>query len=210
MKAVILFLAGASVSLAIAARVRDHQNSNPPADEYGDYHRFVFYAVLEGCYEDGLTAEDIDLIIPPDEHGGRDMQANFVYTCPLCHPTFEALRLYGSREYFYGQKVTRYDTFGQGLDDEAKARLRGTPNERRNAIQDLVSRWITKRADLLRLNKKERATMVEALKEMKDQGEEALKRFQDGGNGGGFVDIYEGWKKCPTCEGAVAAKMGIE
>jgi hypothetical protein len=210
MKAILLFLAGASASLAFAALARDHQNPNPPEGEYNEYHRFVFYAVLEGCYEDGLTAGDIDLIIPPDEHGGRSMSTNFVYTCPLCHPTFEAFRLYGSRKYFYGQKATRYDTFGQGLDDELKAQLRGTANERRTAIQGLISRWVERRADLLRMDKAERAGLGLAMKEMKKKGEEAMQRFQQGGNGDYYAEAYKDWKACPICDGAAGAKMGVE
>ena len=45
----------AAVSFVIAAGGRD-LSPNPPADKYDHFHRFVFYAVLEGCYEDGLIA----------------------------------------------------------------------------------------------------------------------------------------------------------
>jgi len=104
------------------------------------------------------------------------MSANFVYSCPLCRPAFEALRLYASRNSFYGQKVTRYDTFGAGLDSETKAALHGTPNKKRNAIQALISRWIAERSDLLRLDKGERAALKAAMKEMRDEGEKALRK----------------------------------
>ena len=37
---------------------------NPPQGSYGEAHQFVFFAVLEGCYRDGLNDEEIDQIIP--------------------------------------------------------------------------------------------------------------------------------------------------
>ena len=183
------------------------KGSNPREADYGEYHRFVFYAVLEGCYEDGLTSADIDHIIPKAENGKREMSASFVYTCPLCHPAFEAFRLYGSRQPFHGQKVTTYDTFGQGLDEKTRQLLGGAPNERRNAIQSLISRWIGKRAKLLRLDQDERTELMKTLKEMKGEGDAALKRFQNGEHGDYFRDEYQDWKKCPVCEGSVEAKM---
>ena len=197
-------------SLAIAAKVVDRDSPNPPEEEFDSYHRFVFYAVLEGCYEDGVTAEDLDLIVPEADNGEREMTANLVYACPLCHPTFEALRIYASRKPFYGQKGTIYDTFGQGLGDELKAQLQGGATERREAIQSLISRWVARRADLLRLDKIERKALDDALREKKDEGERVLKGFQEGANGGYYKDKNQDWKKCPVCAGADEAPMGIK
>src|SRR6266496_3203022 len=65
--------------------------------------QLVFFAVLEGLYRDGLSNETVDLIIPPGENGkGRFEPEHFVYTCPLCHPAYEAFKLYRQREEFYG------------------------------------------------------------------------------------------------------------
>src|SRR5688572_10638658 len=61
--------------------------------------QLIFFAVLEGLYRDGVINGDVDLIIPPGE-GGKPAfdQETFVYACPLCHPAFEAFRLYRQRQ----------------------------------------------------------------------------------------------------------------
>ena len=182
---------------------------NPPAGEYDDCHRFIFYAVLDGCYESGLDKEDLDLIIPKYEDGGdRDMMVNFVYACPLCHPAFEGFRIYALRQPFHGQKTTVYDTFGQGLDKDTKAKLRAGGNERRTAVQGLITKWVKQRADLLRLNKDERDELAAAIEKKKERGEEMLKSFQS--RGGYFGEAYADWKNCPICSGASNFTMGGE
>ena len=189
----------------------DPRSASPPADHYDAAHRFVFYSVLEGCYEDGLTAEDIDIIIPKREKGGgREMTVNFVYACPLCHPAFEALKIYSSRQPFYGQKTTSYDTFGQGLDNAVAAQLRKEPADRRAAVQKLITRWIGKRMDLLRLDEKERKELLVAIREKKERGEEMLKSFQERGEGDYYGEKYRDWKNCPICSGATNFVMGGE
>ncbi len=209
MKTILVLVSSIAVSLTFVFTVFavGVRGPNPPAGEYSDHHRMIFYAVLEGCYEDGLTNEDIDIIIPKNERGGRKMNANFVHTCPLCQPAFDAFSLYASREKFDGQKVTKYNTFGPGLDDETKKQLRAEPKKRRKAIQGLISRWVEKRADLLRLTKEERSDLQGALKEMKEKGDEALSKFQKYDPGTFFFESYKDWEGCPICEGAVGAKM---
>ena len=182
---------------------------NPPAEEYDETHRFVFFAVLEGCYQDGLTSQDIDLIVPPKDDD-RDLSVNFVYSCPLCHPAFEAFRLYGARRPFQGQKVTEYDTFGEGLEAPLKAKLRGEPGDRREAIKTLITRWIERRADLLRLTGEERETLMEDIKAKQEKGEIALEKFISEGKDGHFGKLYADWKECAICSGAAGASMGVE
>ena len=182
---------------------------NPPADEYDEAHQFVFFAVLEGCYRDGLTTEDIDLIVPPKD-GDRELSVNFVYSCPLCHPAFEAFRLYGARQPFQGQKVTSYDSFGQGLEAPLKAKLRGKAGERREAIKSLITRWIDQRAELLRLTNEERKTLMDDIREKQKKGEAALEKFIAEGEDGFFGKNYANWKECAICAGAAGASMGVE
>src|SRR5437660_7208174 len=74
--------------------------------------QLVFFAVLEGPYRDGVSNEVVDSIIPGK---GRFDPEHFVYACPICHPAFEAFRLYRQREDFYGLKAP-VNTFGPGLD----------------------------------------------------------------------------------------------
>tara|TARA_R110000850_G_scaffold202967_22_gene329116 strand:+ start:250 stop:678 length:429 start_codon:yes stop_codon:yes gene_type:complete len=133
---------------------------------------------------------------------GHPEKTNFVYSCPLCMPAFNAFQLYAARSPFYGQKGTRYNTFGEGVSDEMRARLKGAPKERRQAIQDLIRRWVKRRLDALTLTEEARTSIEENLKEMKDKGEATLKRFKDGSSSDYFAKNYDGWEKCPICSGA--------
>ena len=59
-------------------------------------YRLVFYAVLEGCFEDGLTDADVNQILlkeKPDTH----YYEHFIYACPVCMPTMHALETYRQR-----------------------------------------------------------------------------------------------------------------
>jgi hypothetical protein len=57
-----------------------------------DVGPFVFHAVLEGLYTDGVSNEVVDKILKPD------LLANFVHQCPLCHPAYQAFLLYRDRQ----------------------------------------------------------------------------------------------------------------
>src|SRR5947209_6991276 len=75
--------------------------------------RLVFHAVLEGLYEDGVTDDVVNNIVPPDKKGREKMRRSFVLDCPLCQPAFEAFCAYQSRPKFSdGGKAS---TFGKGL-----------------------------------------------------------------------------------------------
>jgi hypothetical protein len=117
------------LSFALCSAVGDDslegRGPNPTENYYSDAHRFVFFAVLEGCYTDGLIEWDMDLIIPKHPNGHRDMLANFVLSCPLCAPAADAFKLYAERNYLSIQpsKAARHKTFGRGLDKAVKAEL---------------------------------------------------------------------------------------
>src|SRR5437764_8609195 len=85
--------------------------------------QLVFFAVLEGLYRDGVRNADVDLIVPPGKNGPKFDLENFVYACPLCHPSYEAFRLYRQREPIYGLKAP-VDTFGAGRDETVSGGLR--------------------------------------------------------------------------------------
>lgn len=178
--------------------------STAAAGRYNDEHRFVFHAVLEGLFQDGVTGEALTLIVPDPgrmvdpEHPER---TNFVYSCPLCMPVFDAFRVYLARPTFYGQKVTRYDTFGGGLPDKMLARLRGAPIERRQAVRDLIQRYVSRRLERTDLDEEEMDNLELRLAEMKQDGHKALAELKAGKHGEEFVKFYEGWEYCPNCVG---------
>jgi hypothetical protein len=55
--------------------------------------QFVFFAVLEGLYRDGLSTKTVELIVPRKNKGSALSLENFIINCPLCYPAAEAFRL---------------------------------------------------------------------------------------------------------------------
>lgn len=206
MKAILVLLLLSCFVPTPELRADDRKRENPlDPSKFTVERRLIFHAVLEGLYEDGVSGEALEQLIPDPESmwiEGEPQKTNFVYSCPICMPTFDALRLYQSREPFYAQKGTVYNTYGPGLSDEWLARLKGDPNERRDAIQELVQTWVNRRLDRMKLTPAERSAIEINLTEMKKDGEMRLKNFQDRYNGDLFAELYEGWKKCAACEGA--------
>jgi hypothetical protein len=152
----------------------------------------VFFAVLEGLYTDGVENETVDLIIP----SGR-FQDHFVDCCPLCQPAYEAFRLYRSRERFIGFKEPP-DTFGKGLDAMVVGKLRSSKKtERLEAIQGLVSTWVRRRLDSMRLSEEERTAWSQRVEERRQQGMARLQLEQAKGQSDA--------KGCAICDGSAAA-----
>lgn len=167
----------------------------------------VFYAMLEGLYADGLSNDVVDLIIPPDpETGAPVMTEHFIYACPLCHPAFEAFRLYRSRRPFQGLKAGTVDTFGRGLDEPLVARLSSEQkSERLDAIQELIQKWVKRRLDAQRLTPAELLDWQRGLEARRAEGAKMLENFLKGGHGDYYRTLYADWKRCAICEGSAGA-----
>ena len=134
------------------------------------------------------------------------MTHSFVYACPLCHPAFEAFRLYATRRPFYGQKGDDVDTFGKGLTTAQVTQLKSAdPNQRRAGLQGLIQHWVGQRLDMMRLSDDERGDIAAKLKKLKEDGTRVLKHFQSGKSGGHYADIYRDWESCPSCTGSAKA-----
>ena len=73
--------------------------ARPPIDAVQcgsrEFNRFLFFAVLEGLYEDGVSQPVVDRILERDKPPGR--YANFVYSCPICSPVVDAFRAFSRR-----------------------------------------------------------------------------------------------------------------
>ena len=160
----------------------------------------VFFAVLEGLYRDGIANSDVDLIIPPGENGKPKFdQEHFVYACPLCHPAFEAFRLYRQRDNIFGFKAPT-NTLGSGLDQAIRTRLRSlNADERRQAIQELISRWVSQRLEMMRLTLAEREAITREMEQARKQGMGELKRAARPGQAG------QSRTNCPICDGSFGA-----
>ena len=99
-------------------------------------------------------------------------------------------------------KATRFDTFGTGLGASVKAELAKPGQACRDAIQELIKKWVDSRIVTMRLTETETKTLREALTKMREQGEKALKNFQNARNGDSLKERYKDWKTCPICSGA--------
>ena len=166
------------------------------AVDAGEVEKLVFFAVLEGCYSDGVSNEAVDIILGVDaKRQHNNMTEHFVQGCPLCHPAYDALVLYRSRVQFYGRK-SGADTFGRGLDGVLLKKLHSTDKtERLQVIQKLVDTWVRRRLDMMRLNKDERAEWTLKIEEGRQVGMKNLKADP----------VMMDRLGCPICDGAADA-----
>lgn len=201
-----------SLGVLSSVQAEDSPENPPPGMEFSDAHQFVFFAVLEGCYADGLTSADVDLIAPKRvDSERRDMTVNMVLTCPLCSPAFDAINLYSGKKVFRKQlkKTAQSSTFGSGLSKAVRAELAKPGQPCRDALQGLIQEWVEARIMKLRLSKEETAAFRKELAKMRKEGEDALARFKKNGHGEELLQIYKDWEKgCPVCSGA--SPMGGE
>lgn len=169
--------------------------------DYADpYSRTLFFAILEGLYEDGVQNEVDDSILATDPAGGGYL--HFVPACPLCTPTLKAFQLYRRRPDL-GLKSGK-DTFGEGLPDEVAAKiLRGKPEERLAALNRLVETWLSRKLASLRLSAEERAAWSAAFEDGRKRGMAAyFVQTRQAGAQAGFKLGYVGEKTCAVCDGA--------
>jgi hypothetical protein len=157
--------------------------------------QMIFHAVLEGLYTDGMSNDDVDCVIPIDpKSGSRNFAEHFVYSCPLCHPAYEAFVMYRGRPEFSGRKGTK-DSFGTGLDAAISARLHDKDvYVRRRAIGKLIEGWVQTRLESMRLTEAERASWGERLVMLRKQGMDALFKNQ--------LATYKD-KGCAVCDACV-------
>jgi hypothetical protein len=167
----------------------------------GSMTQLVFFAVLEGLYEDGVSTEDVDRILAVDpKTKALRLEEHFVYGCPLCLPTFDAMVLYRSRPTFHGRKNSA-DTFGPGLEPALKKKLDSVQKaDQLEAIQALVNRWVGRRLDSMRLTKDEREQWTAMIEEGRQKGMASLQAAQAGNR-----NEYLGWKGCAICDGSAGA-----
>jgi hypothetical protein len=201
-----------AVLLASALRAADGPPLGNPADHLSDpVTQLVFMAVLEGCLRDGVVNEDIDLILPrnPDT-GGTRLEELFVWSCPLCMPVVDALRMYRERGRFLSDKAGR-DRFGPGLTEGVRRRLREGPRAARaQVLEELVAGWVRRRFELMRLADDERLSWSAAIGARRAQGELLLKGLKAGDYGDDYRALYGAWpERCPVCE-AVGQACGRE
>lgn len=174
--------------------------------------RFIFCAVLEGLYQDGLSTEDVAQILMKKE---KQSYFHFIYACPICTPTIWALETYRARpEHFYGLK-SGASTFGSGLSRTLHEQLYSEDsNQRLLAINTLVRSWFARRLDLMNLSPQERDELLRQLEQKRKDGMRALESFRKREHGPDFgvaeaAPAYRDLDECAVCNGAVGKIMKL-
>lgn len=171
-----------------------------PAPIPKDFHTEIFHAVLEGLYDDGVRNDTLDLILAND--GGHGY-LHFVPGCPTCVYVLEAMRHYRARPDFVSFKGGG-NTWGDGLSKEERAQFASKDMKARlEGLHALVERWMEKRMDRQRLNKKERAAWSRELQRRAKEGMKLLGLEREAGGAKQWQDF-----DCPSCVGAIKGAGG--
>jgi hypothetical protein len=184
----------------------------PKQSDFDNGTRFIFYSVLEGCYEDGLTNADADqILLRPDPSKGY---VHFIYSCPICMPTIWAVQTYRARPAAFFSLKSEASTFGPGLPAHLEKQLfSADPHQQLIAVNTLMKNWIARRMDRMNLSAGQRADILADLEKKRKKGMEALKSFRGGGHeqeamsayAPGYIDLDE----CAVCNGAVGKLMKL-
>lgn len=169
----------------------------PPVE---DLNQLIFFAVLEGLYEDGASNDAVDIVLLQERPWDGGGYMHFVYGCGLCTPALDAFRVYRERPKlsYKGEP----DTFGTGLEDGIVRQLRSDSIEDRlGAIDGLIRRWVRRRLDRMRLTPEEAADWWERVTIARKKGMELLRSYQERGEAGAMASA----KGCAICDGASAA-----
>ena len=163
--------------------------------------QFVFFAVLEGLYRDGIQNEIVDAIIGEKILKKDDkVKTHFVFRCKLCHATYEAFRTYRNRPAFMQTKGV--STFGKGVDLAQLKKLRSNDARTRiYAMGAMVRPWIMHRIKETRKTPEEKTAMKKQFTKYAQEGSDRLrthKKAQDG--------FYLDWSFYGSCQACEAAK----
>jgi len=164
--------------------------------------QFVFFAVLEGLYRDGVQNEIVDLVLgegAEKQKEGEEITRCFVFKCELCHATYEAFKAYRTRPIFANS--AGQSTFGKGVGGKLLADLKSEDARQRvYAMGGLVRPWIQQRVKSHRLTKEEQENMKKELMVYIKEGRDLLSSLkQEPGS------VYVTWNfygSCQACEAA--------
>ena len=163
--------------------------------------QFVFFAVLEGLYRDGIQNEIVDAIIGEKIVKKENrVKTHFVFRCKLCHATYEAFRTYRNRPAFMQTKGA--STFGNGVDLNRLKKLRSNDARTRiYAMGALVRPWIMHRIKETRKTPEEKTAMKKQFTKYAQEGADLLKTHKRAKDG-----FYLDWSFYGSCQACEAAK----
>ncbi|MCH2379526.1 MAG: hypothetical protein MK236_08915 [Pedosphaera sp.] len=163
--------------------------------------QFVFFAVLEGLYRDGIQNEIVDAIIGEKiVKKENKVKTHFVFRCKLCHATYEAFRTYRNRPAFMQTKGA--STFGKGADLALLKQL-GSKDARTRiySMGALVRPWIMHRIKETRKTAVEKTAMKKQFEKYAQEGADLLKTHKRAKDG-----FYLDWSFYGSCQACEAAK----
>lgn len=197
----------AAVALTIGALTTANEPSKAKVDEkptvVKDWKadpacRLVFFAVLQGLYEDGVSDEVVNNIVPPDKKGREKMRHSFVLDCPLCQPAYEAFCVYQSRPRFTDED--KASSLGKGLPEKTVDGLMSKAvSTRLITLRGPIKRWVENRLVSMKLDTTERQKWWDDIVARAGQGTGTLR---------GLIEKdpwYKGWSGywgCAACLGS--------
>jgi hypothetical protein len=163
--------------------------------------QFVFFAVLEGLYRDGVQNEIVDAIIGEKIVNKDDkVKTHFVFRCKLCHATYEAFRTYRNRPAFMQAKGA--STFGKGSDLKLLKNLSSKDARTRiYAMGAMVRPWIMHRIKETRKTPEEKTAMKKQFMKYAQEGSDLLRTHKKAKDG-----FYLDWSFYGSCQACEAAK----
>lgn len=160
--------------------------------------RLVFFAVLQGLYEDGVSDAVVASIVPPDKAGREQMRHSFVLDCPLCQPAYEAFRAYQARPRFLGEEKPA--ALGKGLDEKTVEGLMSKAvSTRLITLRGPMKRWVEARLVAMKLDPAEREKWWADVAARAGQGTTTLRGLI------GTDPAYKAWSGywgCAACLGS--------
>jgi len=163
--------------------------------------QFVFFAVLEGLYRDGIQNEVVDAVIGGNLSKKEDkMKTHFVFRCELCHATYEAFRTYRARPAFMDAKGA--STFGKGVGPDVLKDLSSKDARTRvYSMGRLIRPWIMHRIEETRKTAEEKTAMKKAFTAYVQEGADLLNAHKKAKDG-----FYLDWRFYGSCQACEAAK----
>ncbi len=168
----------------------------------------VFFSVLDGCFQDGLSNTDVGQILL--RSGPNRPYGQFIYACPICMATARALEACRAGPDFTERKMGGKVAFGNGLTPEMHARLYSPdPKERLSIIHDLEENWVSRHLSSLRLNAGETAQAQAQLKLARDEGIKVMQAFVQQGQLEKLAPAYRAGDECALCNAAAGMNLKL-
>ena len=208
-----LFLRIGMAALIVCAAGGLHAQQTPVGHEHSHNDlsdptfQLVFFSVLDGCFQDGLTDADVDQILRKTPNGQLE---HFIYSCPICTATMYALEAYRARPDVHTMKIGGRLAFGHGLTSDLHARLYSDQiKDRLSALHDLEQNWVDRRVASLRLDPEEAAQMQKGLKAARDEGTRVIQSWGKQGNLAAVAPGYQAGDECAVCNAAAGMALKL-